>query len=523
MIGPRRLRAWTCLAALALLALETSAALAQGKFPARPIRIVSPFAAGSVSDLSLRLFADKLAARVNGQVIMDNQPRAGGVTAATSVLSAPPDGYTIALFSTSTAISVSLFKQLPYDPVRDFAPVSSISTFANILATNINSKYASLAEVIAAARAKPGSLNFGTTTVGSTNHLAATLFKAMTGLDVVIVPYRTPGDLLTAALRNDVDVIVQSYGALKTAVADKQLRALASTTAGPRRLSAGGAVGARGRRHGLRGGDLERVLRAGEDASGRDRADQPGDPRGAAGCRAHPALHRARPRAAAEHAAGARRAHDERDRQMGARHQRGRHREAVMAMVRPLMSTRRQFIASVAALATTGFARRSGAQAPSQSLLPVLAAKPVRLLVGFAPGGNSDGIARLVGHRLGDRLGQQFVIENRAGANGTLAAEATARAPADGYTLFMAALPHLAIAPAMGKLPYDPIKDFAPISNVGTNPFVLVVHPSFPARTLPELVEHVRKTPGKIAYASGGNGSLTHLSMALFASAPAST
>ena len=122
MIRPRRLRAWTCLAALALLALETHPALGQGKFPARPIRIVSPFAAGSVSDLSLRLFADKLATRVNGQVIMDNQPRAGGVTAATTVLSAPPDGYTIALFSTSTAISVSLFKQLPYDPGDEFAP-----------------------------------------------------------------------------------------------------------------------------------------------------------------------------------------------------------------------------------------------------------------------------------------------------------------------------------------------------------------------------------------------------------------
>jgi tripartite-type tricarboxylate transporter receptor subunit TctC len=159
-----------------------------------------------------------------------------------------------------------------------------------------------------------------------------------------------------------------------------------------------------------------------------------------------------------------------------------------MTMARPLMSTRRRFVASVAALATMGFARGAAAQSLSQSWPQ----KPVRLLVGFAPGGNSDGIARLVGQRLGDRLGQQFVIENRAGANGTLAAEATARAPADGYTLFMAALPHLAIAPAMGKLPYDPIKDFAPISNVGTNPFVLVVHPSFPARMLPELVEHVR-------------------------------
>ena len=162
-------RAWTWLAALALLISPAAAqnpdqakdqtkdqAADHGKFPTRPIRIISPFAAGSVSDLSLRLFADKLGARLNGQIVIDNQPRAGGVTAATSVLTSPPDGYTIALLSTSTAISVSLFKHLPYDPVRDFAPVTTLSTFANVIATNVNSRYATLADFIAAARAKPG-------------------------------------------------------------------------------------------------------------------------------------------------------------------------------------------------------------------------------------------------------------------------------------------------------------------------------------------------------------------------------
>src|SRR5215510_11100223 len=140
---PRISRRQTCmtLAALGSLMLALSPALAQGKFPSRPIRIVSPFAAGSVSDISMRLFADRLAARLNGQVVVDNQPRAGGVTAAAAVLSSPPDGYTVALFSTSTAISASLFKQLPYDPVRDFLPVSMFSTFANIFATNIKSRH----------------------------------------------------------------------------------------------------------------------------------------------------------------------------------------------------------------------------------------------------------------------------------------------------------------------------------------------------------------------------------------------
>jgi tripartite-type tricarboxylate transporter receptor subunit TctC len=184
-----------------------------------------------VSDVSLRLMADKLTARSGAQIVIDNQPRAGGITAAMAVMGAPPDGYTIALFSSSTAISVSLFRHLPYDPVRDFAPVGGFTSFANIFATNIGARYQTLADIVAAARARPGALNVGPTTVGSTNHLAANLFKATLGLDIVIVPYRTPGDLLTAAVRNDVDMIVQSYGALKTALEDKQIRALASTTA----------------------------------------------------------------------------------------------------------------------------------------------------------------------------------------------------------------------------------------------------------------------------------------------------
>jgi len=139
----------------------------------------------------------------------------------------------------------------------------------------------------------------------------------------------------------------------------------------------------------------------------------------------------------------------------------------------------------------------------------------VRLFVPFAAGGNTDGIARVIGQYLGERLGQQFVVENRAGANGTLAAEAVARAPADGYTLFMAALPQIAIAPAMSKVPYDPVKDFAPVCNIGTNAFVLVVNPEFPPKTLTEFVAYVGARPGRLSYASGGVGSLSHLSMVL--------
>lgn len=213
----------------ALYVALPSAALAQ-KYPSRPIRVMLPFAAGSVSDVTLRILADKLGTRLNTSIVVENQPRAGGTTAALAAKTATADGYTLVTFSSSTAISVSLLKALPYDPVADFMPISGISTFANIIAVNSGSNYRTLGDLLGAARERPGALNIGTTTVGSTNHLAANLLKSITGLNIVIVPFRTPGDLLTAVLRNDVDAIIQSYGALKSAVESNQIRALGITT-----------------------------------------------------------------------------------------------------------------------------------------------------------------------------------------------------------------------------------------------------------------------------------------------------
>jgi tripartite-type tricarboxylate transporter receptor subunit TctC len=142
--------------------------------------------------------------------------------------------------------------------------------------------------------------------------------------------------------------------------------------------------------------------------------------------------------------------------------------------------------------------------------------RPVTVIVPFAAGGSTDAIARTMTQWLSDNLHQQFVVENRAGAGGAIAAELAARAPADGYTLFVASLPQIAIVPAVSKTRYDPVKDFAPISVIGTNPFVLAVNKDVPVRTIPEFVAYVRAQPQPLSYASAGIGSLTHLSMALF-------
>jgi tripartite-type tricarboxylate transporter receptor subunit TctC len=142
--------------------------------------------------------------------------------------------------------------------------------------------------------------------------------------------------------------------------------------------------------------------------------------------------------------------------------------------------------------------------------------KPVKVVVPFPPGGVTDGIARITADWLSQRLGQTFIPENRPGASGAIAAEYVARAEPDGYTLFSAASPQLAVVPHVQKINYDPIKDFAPISIVGTNPFALGCNQKVPSNTLKELVEYAKARPGELSFASPGVGSIGHLTMALF-------
>ena len=142
--------------------------------------------------------------------------------------------------------------------------------------------------------------------------------------------------------------------------------------------------------------------------------------------------------------------------------------------------------------------------------------RTVKVVVPYVPGGNTDAIARLSGERLSSALGQQFIVENRAGAGGAIAAEYVAKSPADGYTLFVGALSQFGPVPLTQKVNYDPLKDFAPISNIGANAFVIAVSATVPVNTLREFVDYVKTRSNTLNYGSGGSGSLTHLAGALF-------
>ncbi len=143
--------------------------------------------------------------------------------------------------------------------------------------------------------------------------------------------------------------------------------------------------------------------------------------------------------------------------------------------------------------------------------------KPIRLVIPFPPGGGNDMLGRAFAERLSERLGQQLVADNRGGASSIIAAEIVARAPADGYTLMLATSATLAVLPSLkAKLPYDPVKDFDPVSQLSNSPFLLIVHPGVPARSVKELIALTRSKPGQINYASPGHGTSNHLAVELF-------
>lgn len=216
----------------ALVALFALAPFAPGQaqvYPNRPVRIVLPFAAGGVADITARLVAEKLSEKLGQRFVVENVPGAGGIAAARAVLSAPADGHTLAMLTNGTAVSVSLFKSLPFDPLKDFTPISILGLFDLVIVTNEESKFRTLGEFLDAARAAPGKLNVGTISVGSSQNLTAELLKATTGVDFAIIPFRATPDAIVALLRNDVQVVIDIYAALRPALADKKVRAIAST------------------------------------------------------------------------------------------------------------------------------------------------------------------------------------------------------------------------------------------------------------------------------------------------------
>ena len=218
---------------LIVLALWLPAwALAQS-YPTKPVRIVLPFGPGGVADITTRTIAPKLSEGLGQQVLVENMPGAGGIRAAETVARAEPDGHTLLLLTNGNAVSQALFKSLPYDPVNDFAMISTVGYFSMVIVTGANSKYKTLQEVIAAAKQNPGKLNIGTIAPGGTQHLAGELFRSSAGMDALVVPHKTTGEVVIGVRNGNLDVGVDFIAPLISGIKAGDLRALA-VTAGKR-------------------------------------------------------------------------------------------------------------------------------------------------------------------------------------------------------------------------------------------------------------------------------------------------
>jgi tripartite-type tricarboxylate transporter receptor subunit TctC len=221
-----------------LLALAASAAApgawAQARFPERAITILVPFAPGGIADITARAVGEHMAKALGQAVVIENKPSAGSIVASQAVATAKPDGHTLLLMSNANAVSVGLFKKLPYDPVKDFAPVSTLGYFdlgIFVAAPASGSpRFANLQAVLDFAKANPGKLNVGTIAPGSTQHLSAKLFETVAGIDVLVVPYKGSPAVLTALRAGEIDIAFEIAGPMVPQVHSGAVRALAVTS-----------------------------------------------------------------------------------------------------------------------------------------------------------------------------------------------------------------------------------------------------------------------------------------------------
>jgi len=220
---------------LPVLAFSLVAALASGPvlsqaYPTRPVKLVVPFPPGGVTDLAGRLLAQELSKGLGQPVLVENRPGAGGTIGIGLVAKAPPDGYSIGLGNTATlAINVTLMK-LPYDPVKDLAPISLVGTYSFVAVAYPGAGIESVSDLIAKAKARPGGIAFGSPGNGSPHHLAGELFKTMTGANLVHVPYKGSGPALTALIAGDIPVAFIELPAALPYIRSGKLRGLATTS-----------------------------------------------------------------------------------------------------------------------------------------------------------------------------------------------------------------------------------------------------------------------------------------------------
>ena len=210
-------------------AFDTNAQRAPEQYPSRPVRLIVPFAPGGGTDAMARVFGQKFTESTGQTIVIDNRPGGGGTIGAETTVRAAPDGYTLCLVSTSYSTNAALFK-LPYDPLRDITPIALLGDAGILLTLHPSVPARSVKELIALAKAKPGSLNYASTGTGGNTHLATELFNILAGTQMTHVPYKGTGPALTDLLAGQVQLIMGTLGVMLPHVKSGRLRGLAVTT-----------------------------------------------------------------------------------------------------------------------------------------------------------------------------------------------------------------------------------------------------------------------------------------------------
>lgn len=213
----------------ALLAGLAGPLAAQPQYPSRAITLIVPFAPGGIADVTARAVAEAMAKNLGQPVVVDNRPSAGSIVATQAVVGAKPDGHTLLLMSNGNAVSVGLFKKLPYDTLKDLQPVSTLGFFDLALFTAANSRFSTLQQAMQFAKANPGQLKLGTIAVGSTQHLAGKLFETVSGADFLTVPYKGSPAVLLALRGGEIDLALEIVGPMLPHLQAGALKALAVT------------------------------------------------------------------------------------------------------------------------------------------------------------------------------------------------------------------------------------------------------------------------------------------------------
>jgi tripartite-type tricarboxylate transporter receptor subunit TctC len=214
-----------------LAALACAQAAAQPAYPARPVRFIVPSAAGGGTDIIARAISVKLGERLGQQFVVDNRPGAGQMIGIELAAKSPADGYTILMAASTLAINPVMYKQVPYDPVRDFAPITQAATLPNVLAVHPSLPVKSVAELVAYAKENPGKLNFASAGIGTSPQMSIELLKSMTGIDMVHIPYKGTAPGVVDLLAGQVLVMAPNVLTALPHIKSGKLRALAVTSA----------------------------------------------------------------------------------------------------------------------------------------------------------------------------------------------------------------------------------------------------------------------------------------------------